>query len=240
MREVVFIADDFGRSIEGNEAIVHAHEHGRLHGAALMMGQPATEHAVSLARRYPALQVGLHLHLVDSRPCTVPAWPWGDSPARAGFALGFLPRMRALARREIRTQWQSFRSTGLTCRFVNAHHHLHVHPFVRQVLGEILPADFSGWVRWGRPRFFSTYTGRMGYEALYLLLQAPARRRWPCHVSTTLWGVDRTFAMSADEIRHVLPTLGPGLHEFMFHPRSRRGDRDTDCLVALRPGVGRD
>ncbi len=239
MNEVVFIADDFGRSIEGNEAIVHAHRHGHLHGAALMMGQAATEHAVSLARQCPALQVGLHLHLLDSRPCTVAAWPWGDSPVRAGFAMGFLPRMRALARREIRAQWQAFRSTGLTCRFVNAHHHLHVHPYVRQALRETLPDDFSGWVRWGRPRFFSSHRGRAGYEALYLLLQAPARRRWPCRVSTTLWGIDRTFAMSAEEIKQVLPDLGPGLHEFMFHPRSRRGDRDTECLLSLGAGAQR-
>src|ERR1700690_3267244 len=75
-REVFFIADDFGMSPEVNRAIIHAHRHGVLHGASLMMGQPATEDAVRLARDNPSLQVGWHLHLCDSQPITCSAWSW--------------------------------------------------------------------------------------------------------------------------------------------------------------------
>src|SRR6266481_4753194 len=78
-REVLFIADDFGMNPEVNRAIVHAHRHGALHGASLMMGQPATEDAVQLAQDNPDLQVGWHLHLCDSQPITRNVWPWGKS-----------------------------------------------------------------------------------------------------------------------------------------------------------------
>jgi hypothetical protein len=40
--------------------------------------------------------------------------------------------------------------------------------------------------------------------------------------------------MKADEIIGVIPTLGEGLHEFMFHPRRVEGDPDTRALVELR------
>lgn len=232
MREILFIADDLGISESANEAIFHAHRHGALDGAALMLGQPATEAAVAQAREHPSLQVGWHLHLVDSRPCTLSRWPWGDSPAAAGFALGLSARMRRLARQEIQHQWAAFQETRLPCRFVNAHHHLHVHPFVRRTLLEIVPSDFTGWIRWGRPCFFGR--SRVFYRALHHLLQRPHRERWPFRASSTLWGIDRTCAMHAREIAGVLPSLGPGLHEFLFHPRRIEADADTDCLLKLR------
>jgi len=230
---VMYIADDFGLSDAVNEAIVHAHTHGALHGAGLMMGQPGTEAAVALAHTVPTLQVGWHLHLNDSIPCSVPAWPWGSSPARAGFAIGLSPRMRALARREIQMQWRQFRDTGLQCAFVNAHHHLHVHPFVRRMMADILAGEFDGWLRWGRPGFFDSSPSRIGYGLLDRLLCEPQRGRLPFRLSTTLWGIDRTFRMNAEEIQARLPILGEGLHEFIFHPRKVESDADTLCLLQL-------
>ncbi len=233
-REIVYVADDLGLSDRVNEAIIHAHRCGVLDGASLMLGQPATEAAVALAKEHPSLQIGWHLHLVDSQPCTRPRWPWGDSPAGAGFAIGFSSRMRGLVRAELQHQWQAFLDTGLPCCFVNSHHHIHIHPFVRKTVLETLPTEFTGWVRWGRPRFFGRTPLRVGYHTLDTFLQAPYRRRLPFATSTTLWGVDRTFNMQQAEISAVLPSLGDGLHEFMFHPRRMDADPDTSCLVALK------
>lgn len=234
-RQVLFIADDFGVSSAVNAAIVRAHLHGALHGACLMLGQPGTADAIELARRHPSLQIGWHLHLNDSEPLTVPAWPWGRSPARAGLSIAVSARARALASAEIRRQWQELTDTGLECRFVNAHHHLHWHPFVRrQVVATITATGgFDGWLRWGRPRFFERVPAAAGYTMIDALLQAPCRARLPVRQSSTLWGLGRTFAMSADEIAAVLPSLGAGLHEFMFHPRPGEEDADTQCLMEL-------
>jgi predicted glycoside hydrolase/deacetylase ChbG (UPF0249 family) len=237
MRRVLFVADDLGMSDSVNDAIFHAHTHGALDGAALMVGQPATQAAIARAHDTPGLEIGWHMHLVDSRPCTVDRWPWGGSAAQAGFALGFSRRMRTLVRDEIRAQWELFCAAGLRCRFLSGHHHLHIHPFVRSVLEETLPADFDGWIRWGKPRFFAAATSaapKLLYGALHGIFQAPMR--WPFTVSTTLWGLDRIEAMNAAEIAGVLPALGEGLHEFMFHPRCVAHDADTECLLALRGG----
>jgi predicted glycoside hydrolase/deacetylase ChbG (UPF0249 family) len=233
-REVVFVADDLGLRQEVNEAILHAHRCGALTGAGLMMGQPATRTAVAMAREHPSLEVGWHLHLADSRPCSRSEWPWGRSLWAAGFGIGLSAGMRDLVRREIGCQWEAYRQTGLPCRFVSAHHHLHLHPFVRTELMETLPSDFDGWVRWGQPRFFGSSPWKALYQLLDALFQRPHRRRSPFRLSTTLWGIDRTLRMNADEILCVLPTLGQGLHEFMFHPRRVEEDPDTLALLKLR------
>ena len=233
-KEVVFVADDLGMSAEINDAILHAHLDGCLDGAALMMGQPGTDEAVQLARKNPSLQIGWHLHLTDSQPVTTARWPWGASPARAGWAIGLLPSARRLMENEVARQWELFQSTGLPCAFVNSHHHLHAHPFVframRRVLGDAVP----GWLRLGRPCFFSSHSVTSAALALGDQLFMNRRRRLsPWRTTDTLWGLDRLFRMDPREVRAALTALPDGFHEFMFHPRTRTCP-DTQCLLALK------
>ncbi len=235
-RQILFIADDFGMSPEINAAIVRAHRRGALHGACLMMGQPGTADAIARASDNPSLQIGWHLHLNDSKPLTVPEWPWGRSPARAGLAIAASPAARSLARREIEEQWRALSDRALDCRFVNAHHHLHWHPFVRRHLVATINAGggFNGWIRWGRLSFLAGNSRPLGYALVEALLQEPYRHRLGVRQSTTLWGLDRTFAMRSSEIAALIPALGEGLHEFMFHPRAGDADADMRCLIELR------
>jgi predicted glycoside hydrolase/deacetylase ChbG (UPF0249 family) len=232
-KEVVFVADDFGMSAQVNDAIVHAHTLGRLDGAALMMGQPATDEAVTLARAHPRLQVGWHLHLTDSIPTTTDRWPWGSSPARAGWAIGLLPSAQRLMEREIARQWELFQATGLTCAFINSHHHLHAHPFVARTMRRVVGDRFPGWLRLGRPRAFSNAASTLLPDFFDTILLSRRRRLSPWRTTATLWGLDRLFRMSAPEIRPILATLPDGFHEFMFHPRTRTCP-DTLCLLDLK------
>lgn len=230
-RKIVFIADDFGLNNKVNEAIVYSHQNGVLNGTALMLGQPGTEEAVKLAYENPQLEIGWHLHVVDSQPLTCAEWPW-RTPAAAGFAIGFSRRARTLVRTEIELQWDAFLKTGLDCSFVNGHHHLCIHPFVRKTLEATIGDKFNGWLRWATPQFFGA--NKISYHILDKLLQAPHRSRLPYELSNTLWGIDRSFSMNAKEVAAVIPTLGNGLHEFMFHPRQIESDNDTQCLLELK------
>jgi chitin disaccharide deacetylase len=58
---VIFRGDDFGLSLEVNEAVEQAHTNGVLSTASLMVGAPAAADAVQRARRLPRLRVGLHV-----------------------------------------------------------------------------------------------------------------------------------------------------------------------------------
>ncbi len=231
-KEVIFVADDFGMSAAINDAILHTHSSGQLNAAALMMAQPATDAAVEMARENPSLQVGWHLHLNNSLPATTDRWPWGNSPTRAGFAIGLSSRARELMRREVAAQWELFQRTGLPCRFINSHHHLHAHPFVYGALVDIVGPQFEGWIRLGQARMFDRRPPAL-WRALDFTYLASRRKSSPWRSTDTLWGVDRTFRMDAVEVRATLATLPDGFHEFLFHPRARTCP-DTLCLLHLR------
>jgi YdjC-like protein len=232
-KEVIFIADDLGMNAEVNDAIIHAHRSGELTGAALMMAQPATDAAVEMARANPSLQIGWHLHLNDSEPATVDAWPWGDSPLKAGLAIGLSSHARDFMRREVKRQWQLFQHTGLPCHFINSHHHLHTHPHVYQALLEAVGPAYPGWVRLGQLHPFDTHARLPIWSMLNRLYLNRRRRLSPWRTTDTLWGVDRTFKMNADEVRAAIAALPDGFHEFLFHPRSRSCP-DTLCLLQLK------
>lgn len=232
-KEVIFVADDFGMNLSINQAIIHSHIFGNLHAAALMMGQEGSDDAVALARQHPSLQIGWHLHLNDSRPLTVERWPWGVSPARAGWSCSLSVAARSLVRCEIQRQWDQFQSTGLKCAFINSHHHLHSHPFVYRVLRETVAENFNGWFRMGRPCAFQpTWRTSLAFSLGDFFFR---RRRnssaW--RSPDTLWGIDRTFHMRHEEVQSATERLSGGFHEFLFHPRSLDCP-DTKCLVYLK------
>ena len=235
-KEVIFIADDFGITSEVNAAIAQTHVSGVLHGAALMTSQSCTKEAVRIAQNLPELQIGWHLHLNDSRPATLGSseWPWGSSPAWAGIRITFSRSARQIMRDEIARQWDLFQNTGLVCRFVNCHHHLHAHPLIFETLVETLGPQFGGWIRLGHVRFFSSgqqlfHPSMVAIDTLFQRERKLSTWRSP----DTLWGLDRLFAMKAQEVSHAIANLPPGFHEFLFHPRSSSCP-DTRCLLELK------
>ncbi len=238
MDRCYFTADDFGSSADANRAIIRAYEDGALHGASLMMGQPGTEEAVQLARKYPELEIGLHLHFCDSTPLSCERWPWGNSSVRAAAALLVSRNARELMALELEAQWVAFKRTGLRCAFINTHHHLHLHPHVFSLMTMLADEAPVAWLRLGRPRYFRSgpIQSVMGLGGSWWSGRLRERSPWP--VSDGLWGADRYERMDSGEIVAAMRLPEPGLQEFVFHPRHLE-DRDTDCLVTLRRCLGK-
>jgi predicted glycoside hydrolase/deacetylase ChbG (UPF0249 family) len=65
MRVLVVNADDFGRSGGINHGVIHAHDHGIVTSASLMVRWSAAAAAVLAARERPSLSVGLHVDLSE-------------------------------------------------------------------------------------------------------------------------------------------------------------------------------
>ncbi|GJD76108.1 hopanoid biosynthesis-associated protein HpnK [Methylobacterium goesingense] len=139
MKRLVVTADDFGLSLEVNEAVEQAHREGILTAASLMVSAPAAADAVARARRLPSLRVGLHLVMVEAwptlPPSALPDLVEADGLIRSDMGrLGLDLALKASARRqlaaEIEAQFQAYRTTGLPLDHVNAHKHFHVHPLI--------------------------------------------------------------------------------------------------------------
>ncbi len=160
--EVIFNADDFGRSSAINRAVLQAHREGVLTSASLMVAGDAAAEAVDLARATPALAVGLHLVLSDGRasspPREIPHLLDGSdcfpaNPAQVWIRYIFSPAARAEMVREVRAQFERFAATGLPLDHVNAHQHIHMHPAVFAALLPLARQYGAGGVRLPRDDF---------------------------------------------------------------------------------------
>jgi predicted glycoside hydrolase/deacetylase ChbG (UPF0249 family) len=98
-RRLIVSADDFGIAPEVNAAVERAHRDGVLTNASLMVTGGAAADAVAVARRLPALGVGLHLVLAQGRPAAPHAriprlvragGSFSDSPVASGLRFAWL------------------------------------------------------------------------------------------------------------------------------------------------------
>ena len=134
---LIVTADDFGMSLEVNEAVEEAHRSGILTCASLVVAGDAAEDAVRRARRLPDLGVGLHLAIFGARASapepsilSSDGASLDEKPVRTGSAIMVLPSARAASRREIAAQFEAYRRTGLPLGHLDGHWHCHQHPTV--------------------------------------------------------------------------------------------------------------
>jgi predicted glycoside hydrolase/deacetylase ChbG (UPF0249 family) len=185
--KVVFHADDFGLTAAVNGGIVEAHERGVLGSASLMTTAPAWEDAVARARATRALDVGVHLTLVEERPVLPPEripslvcdghfWP-----SHGAVGMRWLQRRwrSAEARAELAAQLERFEATGLVASHLDGHQHLH-----------LLPGVFT-WV--------VSAASRRGIRFVRTTLADPLRGGGPrAAVQVALRGVGLLAALTAD------------------------------------------
>jgi hopanoid biosynthesis associated protein HpnK len=224
-RTITLTADDFGLSLAVNEAVERAHRDGVLTHASLMVAGPAAADAVARARAMPALRVGLHLVAVEGpavlAPGVIPAlvdasgWFPGDQLA-LGLRYAVHPAARAQLRREIAAQFDAFAATGLTLSHADAHKHMHLHPFVADLL--IRHGARHGLRRVRVPDEPGT---NPALRAWTRVLRGKLRRAGiaaPDHV----FGLRDSGAMTEATVLRLLARMPPGDTELYFHPAARR------------------
>jgi len=239
IKKLVVTADDFGLSVEVNEAVERAHRDGILTAASLMVAAPDAADAVARAQRLPRLRVGLHLALVEA----VPVLPAADVPALLGSNGRFHADMakygakilvNAAARRqlaaEISAQFRAFHATGLVLDHVNAHKHFHLHPLIA---GEVIKQ-----ARCYGAQFVRTPVEPMGVLAAVeptghrvdTMITAPLARMLAFRVRRAglrtpdqVFGLAWSGAMVRNRILGLLAHLPDGLSEIYTHPATKGG-----------------
>ncbi len=237
MKSLIVTADDFGMSLPVNEGIEASHEDGILSATSLMTGGEAFEDAVERARRLPALGVGLHIHLVDSRPVLPPEevpdlvgadGNFSNNPEAFGFKLFFSPEMRRQAEAEIAAQFERFAHTGLVMDHVNGHHHFHMHPVVTDAIAKFAPRFGSPPVRFPVEPFGPSWRAgadkpvqRFFNWAFYAGLTQRMRRKLESvglALNDHVFGVTDTGGMTEARILAYLDHLPDGITELYAHP----------------------
>lgn len=239
MKRLVVTADDFGLSIEVNEAVEQAHREGILTAASLMVSGPAAADAVARAERMPSLRVGLHLVLVEAWP-TLPADQLPDltdgdglmraDMARLGLDLARKPAARRQLAAEIAAQFAAYRATGLALDHVNAHKHFHVHPLIAGAVLRIgrgyglrairVPREPRDLLR--RAELGARPRPALDIAPWAALLAVRARQAGLLIPDRTL-GLAWSGAMTPPRVAALLAHLPDGLTELYTHPATAGG-----------------
>ncbi len=236
MKQLILTGDDLGRSAAVNEAIERHHRAGVLTQASLMVNERAVDEAVRIARRNPALCIGLHLTLCAGRAArfsaiTDQAGNFIGSPALAGLRYAFDPRAAEPLGYEIAEQFAYFRELGFGATHVDGHTHLHLHPIVlRTLLGPLAAGRFRMLRLVREPENLAPIA--LVFRALSAAAIRPLRRigvRAADHV----FGLRDTGRMTGERLGSLIVRLPDGLNEIYFHPGAEPDGPDFAALRRL-------
>ena len=154
-------ADDFGIAEAVNRGIAEAFDRGIVTSTSIMATGEAFGHAVELARRRPALAVGVHLVLTEQRPLigSAAAATLVDADGR------FHPHVKQLlgkqmrgqisaaeVRAELDAQMRRVRDAGIAISHIDGHQHVHVLPGVAGIVAELAASYGVAAVRYPAER----------------------------------------------------------------------------------------
>ena len=255
-RQIIVNADDFGESTFVNAAIIQAFRQGILTSASLMVTSEGFDQAVELARANPELRVGLHVVLLQGRPCLPPQevpdlvdarGRFPENPVGTGIRWLFQPSVRQQIRREVRAQVERFLVTGLALDHVNSHYHFHVHPVIFDALLDVaeevgvrhirLPIE-SLWPSLELDR--SDLLRKLGYVAKFDLPSWCHRPRLAAArgfiVIDGVFGLFQTGNVNERYLLGLLRKLAEGTYELYAHPRldTEAGLREMNAFTSPR------
>ncbi len=219
MKHLNVTADDFGSSRAVNMEIERLHRAGLVTHASLMVREAHAADAVAIARRNPALCVGLHLTLCD------------DDPARAGLRYFFDRRTRPALSAEIRAQFARFREFGLPATYWDGHCHLHLHPTIFRHTLPISAEHGFNFVRLvrepGALALLPWVFQRLSRRAI------PPLRKRGIAFADHVFGLRDTGRMTTATFAHLVESLPDGTSEIYFHPGAEPSVLDPAPLLEI-------
>jgi predicted glycoside hydrolase/deacetylase ChbG (UPF0249 family) len=223
-RRLRVTADDFGFTPGVTDGILEAHEKGIVTHTSVMAGGLDFERAVTLSRRIPDLQIGIHLSLTWGKPLSpslsVPSIMGEDGRlAPLGVILRRFLRGR-LNKTEVSREWRAqmdrVTQAGIIPTHVDSHHHVHLLPGLFTVTSQLAREFGVPWLR--RP---AEPIGRDLRSALLkrIVFRILSLRPWPLPTSDAFRGLTlqgkRDFPL---RLKEAIQGLTPGNTEFMVHP----------------------
>ncbi len=237
-------ADDFGRHALINRAVECGVQSGVLRSATVMAGGAAFDDAAELARRTPALGVGVHLTLVNGNP-VLPAAEIPSLVTEEGvfcdnhtlFAVRLLRGQINLdeVRAELAAQLRRVEAAGIRPTHADSHQHMHVLPGVIDVVLDLCAAAGIPAMRAPRAPIFAGHfggigqlVGRVGLSVLARRAAAKARR---CGIRTPdrFAGIVAGEAVDTAALCGIAASLGEGTTEVMVHPGTDNAVLIPDC-----------
>ena len=145
-----------------------------------------------------------------------------------GVKLYFHRAARLQAEAEMRAQFEAFHRTGLKLDHVNAHHHFHFHPVLRDLLIKLAPDYGVRAIRVPREPAFRSWriAGDRGFSRIANWLTVGSfarglrRRAAAAGIASNDWqfGLSESGDMNVERVRRIVSALPEGVTELYVHP----------------------
>ena len=234
-------ADDFGLSSKINAGIIEAHSRGLVTASSLLIAAPSTQEAIELSRKYPQLQIGLHLGIVESyslsknksllstssylgenKPCLHADWK--------SLCIDHILKGRFNQedwKEEFELQIIEFLKSFKSIPFINSTQHLHMMPLFMNILKPLCLKYEIPHIRSGKKLIYSGESSKRSFQTLGIQLMS-------CfdNSEVNLAAVDEAGKSSIYTMLNVFKKIPHGVTELMVHP----GFQDLS-LKKLIPGT---
>ncbi|HEX8254497.1 MAG TPA: ChbG/HpnK family deacetylase [Thermoanaerobaculia bacterium] len=207
MKKLIVTADDVGLHAGMTAGAIAAHRAGIVTACSIVANGNAFDDAIARLRDVPALEVGVHLTLVEERPLTAMRFP----KKYTSFVPLYLARVLTMTaiERELRAQIERVLATGLRVTHLNGHQHLHLLPRVFALVARLAREYGIGYVR-----IVDDRGGTARPLSMRILSDLGARAR-------NTFTNDRTIGVAmAGHLDDVVPLLDhvDGVTELVTHP----------------------
>ncbi len=206
MKRLIVNADDFGFTRDVNDGIVEANRNGILTACTLMANGDAFDHAVTLARETPTLDVGCHLVFVQGTSVLDPsrALP----PGLAGLW------RRAPFYEEAAAQVRKLIAAGIHPSHLDTHKHAHLLPPILDAVAQVAREFDIPWVRWP----FDLAAQSLVARGMRLMRPRFSRVLAGLKKTDHFTGFQLTGRLNEITLADTLIALPDGLTELMCHP----------------------
>lgn len=162
MLSLIVSADDFGLTEKVNEAILKSYRNGILRSVSLMANGKSFDHAVSIIKSNPELDVGIHLTLVEEKPIlNVERLPSlvGETEHFHSHAFDFTKKYFSEkisldeVRIELTAQIEKILDHGIKISHIDSHQHLHMLPKILDITIELANNYNIKFIRFPKEKF---------------------------------------------------------------------------------------
>lgn len=219
-------ADDFGRTVTVNKAVVEGFENGCLDQTTIMVNMPYFEEAVQLSEQYGFKdKVGLHLNITSGIPLTENIKKCADFCTNGKFngsifknkklQIFISKKARFAVKEEIEAQIKKYLSAGFTLKHADSHGHIHTFPSLVRLIVSLLRQHNFYYLR------LSLNVGIKRFKVLYKYF-----------INSIIKNLDRhnleniCYFGSFRDVKQISSTLKfqKGTTEIMLHPNIFDGD----------------
>lgn len=244
MKNLIVNADDFGRHRLINAAVEKAFQTGCLRSTTIMAGGRAFDDAVEVAKKNPALGVGIHFTLANgfpvSTPSEIPTLVTEDGVFHENYIVFLKKYLQGkISRQDIHTelaaQLEKVQRAGLKLTHFDSHQHLHHVPGIIGIAIDLAQKANISAMRVADTKIFdgeldstAQFIGRLGLGSLAKYARRKANRqgiKTPNHFSGIVAGeaVDEHFLLN------IVDNLKDGTTEIMLHPGTDNSVLENYC-----------